>query len=88
MVTTVTSYTEVRNLALIADGYDGVVRGVVGNMYGTGVLLFDGKAVLTAAHLFNGSAGTAKVAQYREFLIFIISQFPLGRTPSCRLVRT
>ncbi|NBW55787.1 MAG: sodium:calcium exchanger, partial [Betaproteobacteria bacterium] len=26
-----------------------------------GVLLFDGKAVLTAAHLFNGSAGTAKV---------------------------
>ena len=61
MVTTVTSYTEVRNRALIGDGYDGVVRVVVGNMYGSGVLLFDGKAVLTAAHLFNGSAGTAKV---------------------------
>jgi hypothetical protein len=61
MVTTVTSYTEVRNRALIGDGYDGVVRVVVGNIYGTGVLLFDGKAVLTAAHLFNGSAGTAKV---------------------------
>ena len=61
MVTTVTSYTEVRNRALIADGYDGVVRVVVGNMYGTGVLLFDGKAVLTAAHLFNGSSGAANV---------------------------
>jgi secreted trypsin-like serine protease len=61
MVTTVTSYTEARNRALIADGYDGVVRMVVGNMYGTGVLLFDGKAVLTAAHLFNGSSGSANV---------------------------
>ena len=61
MVTTVTSYTEVRNRALIADGHDGVVRVVVGNMYGTGVLLFDGKAVLTAAHLFNGSSGSANV---------------------------
>jgi hypothetical protein len=61
MVTTVSSYTEARNRALIADGYDGVVRVVVGNMYGTGVLLFDGKAVLTAAHLFNGSSGSANV---------------------------
>ena len=61
MVTTVTSYTEERNRALIADGYDGVVRLVVGNMYGTGVLLFDGKAVLTAAHLFIGSSGSANV---------------------------
>ena len=61
MVTTVTSYTEVRNRALTGDGYDGVVRVVVGNMYGSGVLLFDGKAVLTAAHLFNGSNGAANV---------------------------
>ena len=61
MVTTVSSYTETRNRALMGDGYDGVVRVVVGNMYGTGVLLFDGKAVLTAAHLFNGSAGSARV---------------------------
>jgi hypothetical protein len=29
MVTTVTSYTEARNRALIGDGYDGVVRVVV-----------------------------------------------------------
>ena len=61
MVTTVSSYTEVRNRALIGDGYDGVVRVVVGSMYGTGVLLFDGKAVLTAAHLFSGNSGAANV---------------------------
>ena len=61
MVTTVSSYTEARNRALTGDGYDGVVRVVVGNMYGSGVLLFDGKAVLTAAHLFNGSSGAANV---------------------------
>ena len=61
MVTTVSSYTEVRNRALIGDGYDGVVKVVVGSMYGTGVLLFDGKAVLTAAHLFSGNTGAANV---------------------------
>jgi hypothetical protein len=61
MVTTVSSYTEVRNRALKGDGYDGVVRVVVCNMYGSGVLLFDGKAVLTAAHLFDSSSGTANV---------------------------
>lgn len=61
MVTTATSYTLLRNRALIGDGYDGVVRVVVNNMYGSGVLLFDGKVVLTAAHLFSGIPGTAKV---------------------------
>ena len=61
MVTTVTSYTEVRNRAVIGDGFDGVVRIVVGNMYGTGVLLFDGKAVLTAAHLFSSGQTSANV---------------------------
>ena len=61
MVTTVSSYAEVRNRAFTGDGYDGVVRVVVGNMYGSGVLLFDGKAVLTAAHLFNSSSGAANV---------------------------
>ena len=61
MVTTATSYTLLRNRALIGDGYDGVVRVVINNMYGSGVLLFDGKVVLTAAHLFSGIAGTAKV---------------------------
>jgi len=53
VVTTVSSYTDARNRALVGDGFDGVVRVVVGNTYGTGVLLFDGTAVLTAAHLFT-----------------------------------
>lgn len=61
MVTTVTPYTDIRNRALMGDGFDGVVRVVVGNQYGTGVLLFDGTAVLTAAHLFAGQASSANV---------------------------
>lgn len=61
MVTTVTSYTEMRNRALIGGGYDGVVRVVIGEFYGSGVLLFGGSAVLTAAHLFSGSNLTANV---------------------------
>lgn len=60
MVTTVTSYTDSRNRALPGEGYDGVVRVSVAGFYGTGVLLFDGRAVLTAAHLFdNGSTGAS-----------------------------
>jgi hypothetical protein len=55
VVTTVLPYTDARTRALAGDGFDGVVRVVVGSMYGTGVLLFDGAAVLTAAHLFNQS---------------------------------
>ncbi len=61
MVTTVTSYSDTRNRAFIGEGFDGVVRLVVGNQYGTGVLLFDGTAVLTAAHLFAGNANSANV---------------------------
>ncbi len=46
-----------RNRILVGDGYDGVVRVSVAGYYGTGVLLYDGRAVLTAAHLFdNGSS--------------------------------
>jgi hypothetical protein len=61
MVTTVTSYTDTRHRALVGDGFDGVVRLVVGGQYGTGVLLFDGTAVLTAAHLFAGNASSANI---------------------------
>lgn len=57
MVTTVTSYTESRNRAQVGGGYDGVVRVVAGSYYGTGVLMYNGQAVLTAAHLF-ASANT------------------------------
>ncbi|NMM37511.1 MAG: trypsin-like serine protease [Glaciimonas sp.] len=52
MVTTVTSYTDSRNRAYSGQGFDGVVRVSYGSYYGTGVLLYDGLAVLTAAHLF------------------------------------
>ena len=62
MVTTVTPYTDSRNRAYVGEGYDGVVRVAVGGYYGTGVLLYDGRAVLTAAHLFAGStSGSASV---------------------------
>ena len=53
MVSTVTFYTDLRNRAQTGVGFDGVVRVSFGGYYGTGVLLYGGHAVLTAAHLFN-----------------------------------
>lgn len=61
MVSTVTAYTDIRNRALTGVGYDGVVRVSAGGYYGTGVLLYDGRAVLTAAHLFTGHQSSATV---------------------------
>jgi len=61
MVTTATSYTDSRNRAYPGEGYDGVVRVSNDNYYGTGVLLYDGRAVLTAAHLFSGRSSSATV---------------------------
>lgn len=61
MVSTVTAYTDIRNRALTGVGYDGVVRVSAGGYYGTGVLLYDGRAVLTAAHLFTGQQSSATV---------------------------
>ncbi|MBS0347732.1 MAG: trypsin-like serine protease [Proteobacteria bacterium] len=61
MVTTVTSFTDLRNRALPGEGYDGVVRVSSGGYYGTGVLLYDGQAVLTAAHLFDHGSLSASV---------------------------
>lgn len=62
MVTTVTSYTDSRNRAFPGEGYDGVVRVSSGGYYGTGVLLYDGRAVLTAAHLFANASASASVS--------------------------
>ncbi|MCQ9425605.1 trypsin-like serine protease [Pseudomonas sp. LJDD11] len=53
MVSTVTSYTDSRNKAAPGQGYDGVVKVSTGGVYGTGVLLYGGQAILTAAHLFK-----------------------------------
>lgn len=61
MVSTVTSYADTRNRALPGTGYDGVVRVSAGGFYGTGVLLFDGRAVLTAAHIFSGQLNSVTV---------------------------
>jgi hypothetical protein len=61
MVTTVSSYKDTKNRAFAGEGFDGVVRVVVGNQYGSGVLLFDGTAVLTAAHLFANASAQATV---------------------------
>jgi len=61
MVTTTTNTTNSRYRTNPGDGYDGVVRVSFGGSYGTGSLLFDGRAVLTAAHLFEGLTGSASV---------------------------
>ena len=61
MVSTVTAYTDLRNRATTGSGFDGVVRITVGDYYGTGALLYDGHAVLTAAHLFAGNSGKTVV---------------------------
>lgn len=60
MVSTVTFHLESRNRALAGEGYDGVVKVSAGGFYGTGVLLYNGRAVLTSAHLFS-TAGPAAV---------------------------
>lgn len=59
MVTTVTPYTDSHNRAYIGEGYDGVVRISVNGYYGTGVLLSDGRTVLTVAHLFANSTSSS-----------------------------
>lgn len=61
MVSTVTSYTDSRNRAAAGEGLDGVVRVVINGSYGTGALLFDGQAILTAAHLFASGGTNATV---------------------------
>lgn len=61
MVTTTAYYTDSRYRTYPGDDYDGVVRVSFGGYYATGALLFDGRAILTAAHLFDGRAGTASV---------------------------
>jgi hypothetical protein len=62
MVSTVTSYLDSRNRAIAGEGYDGVVKVSTGGYYGTGVLLYNGRAVLTSAHLF--SAGGSAAVQF------------------------
>jgi hypothetical protein len=60
MVTT-TASTDPRYRANTGEGYDGVVRLSISGHSASGVLLYDGRALLTAAHLFDGVGGTARV---------------------------
>jgi len=61
MITAAPDYTDSRYRTYPGDGYDGVVRVSFGGYYATGTLLYDGHAVLTAAHLLDGKTGTAQV---------------------------
>lgn len=61
MPSTTFSPYESRYQASTGLGYDGVVRVRVGDYYGTGVLLSDGRSILTAAHLFTSSTALSDV---------------------------
>ena len=61
MVTTVSYHDDPRYVTRPGKGYDGVVCVSYGGYYGTGVLLSDGHAILTAAHLFDERSGTTGV---------------------------
>lgn len=61
MVTTVLPPSDPRNRAAPGTGFDGVVRVSVADFYATGALLYDGRAVLTAAHLFTHGSTKATV---------------------------
>ncbi|MBK1707688.1 MULTISPECIES: trypsin-like serine protease [Marichromatium] len=61
MVSTVTRANDSTHRAVPGLGYDGVVKVSAGGYYGTGVLLSDGQAVLTAAHLFDPGVTSASV---------------------------
>ena len=50
-----------RTPAPAGQGYDGVVRVSSGGSYASGVLLYGGQAILTAAHLFASSNASAAV---------------------------
>ena len=61
MVTTTNHYTDTRYLSPPGEGHDGVVLINYSGYYATGTLLFDGRAILTTAHLFDGRIGSATV---------------------------
>lgn len=62
MVTTAAHFSDPRYRIAPGDGFDGVVRVSFGGYYATGALLYDGRAVLTTAHLFDRRTGPTSVA--------------------------
>lgn len=61
MVATVVDPLDPERRAWPGEGWDGVVRIAAGGFYGTGTLLYDGRTVLTAAHLVAGEPGPVVV---------------------------
>lgn len=61
MITSTTYTSDSRHRTEVGTGFDGVVRISFGGYYGTGTLLFDGRAILTSGHLFQQRNGTANV---------------------------
>ena len=64
MTTYLTNYLDSRYKTYENDNYNGVVRISYNGYYGTGMLLYDGVSILTAAHLFSStpvSASQSKV---------------------------
>lgn len=56
------NHTDSRYRANTGEGYDGVVKVSSNSAYGTGSLLYNGLAILTAAHIFKGQTNpTASV---------------------------
>lgn len=62
MVTTTSHYSDSRYRTNAGEGLDGVVRVSYGGYYGSGAVLFDGRAILTTAHLFEGRSGPLGVS--------------------------
>jgi hypothetical protein len=61
MVVTAGYFRDPRYYVYPDDGYDGVVKVSFSGYYATGALLYDGRTILTSAHLFEGRTGTATV---------------------------
>lgn len=61
MITTISPYSDPRNRALAGSGFDGVVRITTGGSYGTGTLLYDGRTIITAAHLLSNGMTNVSV---------------------------
>lgn len=60
MITTTSHHGDARYRAVPGGGYDGVVRVQFSGFSASGALLFDGRAVLTAAHLFESRSVTGQ----------------------------
>lgn len=54
MTTYLNNYNSLIYKTSIADAYNGVLKISTGTKYGTGNLLYDGRSLLTAAHIFGG----------------------------------